>query len=93
MKILEDLWYGNICPIEQAGYRSEDCKTLLELFNRNGTKLESTLNDDEKETLEKMRDCWMEMQQYAECGAFITGFRLAVQLMTASAGEPPDPRA
>ncbi len=37
MRILEDLWHGNLCPIEQAGYRSEDCKTLLELFKRNGT--------------------------------------------------------
>ncbi len=93
MKILEDLWYGNICPIEQPGYRNEDSKILLELFNRNSEKLASTLNEDEKETLEKMRECWLEMQQYAECGAFITGFRLAVQIMTASAGEPPEPRA
>ncbi len=68
-------------------------RILLELFNRNCEKLASTLNEDEKETLEKMRECWLEMQQYAECGAFITGFRLAVQIMTASAGEPPEPRA
>lgn len=93
MKILEDLWYGNICPIEQPGYRHEDSKTLLELFNKNSEKLASTLNENEKETLDKMRECWMEMQQYAECGAFITGFRLAVQIMTASAGEPLEPQA
>lgn len=90
MKILEDLWYGNISPNEQGGYWTEECKKLLEMFNRNNEKLEATLNADEKETLEKMQDCWLEIQQYAECGAFITGFRLAVKLMAASLCEPPD---
>ncbi len=76
MTTLEDLWYGNISPNEQGSYWRSECKDLLELYNRNSDKLCATLNADEKETLEKTRDCWLEMQQYAECGAFITGFRL-----------------
>ncbi len=90
MTTLEDLWYGNISQNEQGSYWSEECKDLLELYNRNSDNLSATLNADEKKTLEKMHDCWLEMQQYAECGAFITGFRLAVRLMAESlTGTPP----
>ncbi len=89
MNILADLWYGNISPNEQGFYWTEECKDLLELYTRNKEKLLVTLNADEKETLEKIADCWEELEQYAECGAFITGFRLAVQLMAASMCNPP----
>lgn len=82
MSILEDLWYGNVCPIEQENPRAEECKKLEELLKRNCDKLESTLNEDEKETLQKAKDCWDELLQHAECGAFITGVRLAVQIIT-----------
>ncbi len=89
MTTLEDLWYGNISPNEQGSYWTEECKDLLELFTRNSEKLAATLNADEKEILEKIHDCWLEMQQYAECGAFIIGFRLGVQLMAESlTGQP-----
>ncbi len=89
MKILEDLWYGNICPNEQGSFWTEECKDLLALFNRNSEKLVATLNEEEKATFEKMHDCWLEMQQYSECGAFIIGFRLGVQIMAASMSTPP----
>lgn len=92
MRILEDLWYGNLCPSDQSGYREEECRELLELLNRNCDNLEKTLNEDEKETLQKAKDCWDELMQHTECSAFITGFRLAIQIMTVAAGEPPNPR-
>ena len=92
MTTLEDLWYSNISPNEQSSYWTEECKDLLELFTRNSEKLSATLSADEKETLEKIYDCWLEMQQYAECGAFITGFRLAVRLMAESLTGPPTSR-
>ena len=84
MSILEDLWYGNICPIEQENPMAGECKELEDLLKRNCDKLESTLNEYERETLQKAKDCWDELFQYTECGAFMTGFRLAVQLMVAS---------
>lgn len=92
MTTLEDLWYGNISPNKQDSYWADEYKDLLELFTRNSDKLSATLNAEEKETLEKIHDCWQEMQQYAECGAFITGFRLAVQLMAESLTGPPASR-
>ncbi len=84
MSILEDLWYGNICPMENSYDETKDYKELLDIYNRNREKLVPTMNDEQKETLEKMHDVWLEMMQHAESGAFITGFKLAVQIMVAS---------
>ncbi len=46
--------------------------------------LVETLNDSQKDRLQRMKDVVDEMQGITECGAFITGFKLAVQLMAAS---------
>ncbi len=54
---LEDLWYGHISPNEQGSYWRSECKALPKLYNQNSDKLSAILNADEKETLEKMRDC------------------------------------
>ncbi len=84
MNILAELWFGNVTPGEQEGYWTEERKDLATLCQRNADKLAATLNDDEKQALERLRDCHLEMQQYAECNAFVIGFRLGVQLMAAS---------
>ncbi len=53
MTTLENLWYGNISPNEQGSYWTEECRDLLELYNRNSDKLAATLNADEKDTLQQ----------------------------------------
>ncbi len=85
MNILEELWNGNLCPISQELYHGEDYRHLVHLYERNENKLLPTLNDSQKEDLQKMEALIEEMRNIAECSAFMTGFRLAVQLMSASA--------
>ncbi len=84
MKILEEFWYGNIQPQEQDGYRLEEHRDLVKLYAYNEPLLAETLNDSQKDRLQRMKDVVEEMQGITECGAFITGFKLAVQLMAAS---------
>ncbi len=84
MQILEDLWYGRICPIENRNERDDAYQELVDLLERNKKKLLPTLNQTQQEDLQKMQDLWEEMNRASECSAFITGFRLAVQLITAS---------
>ncbi len=84
MNILEDLWYGHLCPIANDGYRNDDYTNLLTLHDKNEAKLLSTLSDTQKGDLKIMQETVEEMRNIAECNAFITGFRLAVQIMTAS---------
>ncbi len=84
MHILEELWNGNLCPISQDDYRTDDYRNLLLLYQRNEEKLLTTLNDTQKEYIQKQQDLIDEMRNITECNAFISGFRLAVQLMAAS---------
>ncbi len=81
MTVLENLWYGNINPVEQGFFKTEPCKEYLKLYERHQAKLFETLNDEEKAVFEKLHDAWMNIQQLTECEAFVTGFSLAVRLM------------
>ncbi len=93
MTILEDLWHGNIQPREWDKYRIEEHRNLVRLFERVENQLIATLNDSQKEELQKLKDLGDEMQMITECGAFILGFRLGVQLMVSSLAEPPEQRS
>ncbi len=84
MQILEDLWYGNISPNDEMRHYETNCGHLLDLCDRNQSTLEQTLNDEQKAILQKLVDLWAEIQMDGQRGAFAVGFRLAVQLMTAS---------
>ncbi len=90
MKLIKSLWYGNVCPIEEIAFLEHSDKRLAELYTKNKNALLPTLNDWQKENLEKICDLWTEMQQNGQCNAFITGFRLGVQLMTESVCEYPE---
>ncbi len=70
--------------MEWDRYRIEEHRNLVRLFERVENQLKATLNDSQKDELQKLKDLGDEMQMITECGAFIMGFRLAVQLMAAS---------
>ncbi len=87
MNILEELWNGTICPIATQDYRSTDYREFVQLFERNEERLLPTLNGCQTDTLQKMQALMEEMRNIAECGAFLSGFRLGVQLMVASVSD------
>ncbi len=43
-QILEELWYGRICPISTTDDREEAYRELADLYARNEEKLLPTLN-------------------------------------------------
>ena len=79
--ILEDLWYGNICPQEQSTENNREIKKLLELMGQNRDKLCKTISDNEKETLAKYDDCVNEMNDIIEREVFAYAFRLGGRIM------------
>ena len=81
MKLLDELWYGNIEPYEQYTKGDKRLKELLPLIARNRSELKETLTDKQKEILEKFEDCTNEMHSVTERDAFSYGFRLGVRLM------------
>lgn len=82
MKILDELWYGNIAPLEQSTLGDKRFAELLNLVNQNREELVRTLTDKQKETLEKYEEPVNEMYSVTERTAFSYGFRLGARLMT-----------
>lgn len=82
MKILDELWYGNIAPFEQSTSGDKRFAELLKLVNQDREELVRTLMDKQKETLEKYEETVNEMYSVTEREAFSYGFRLGVRLMT-----------
>ena len=84
MKILDELWYGNIAPFEQCSRGDKRFAELLKLMNQNRDELVKSLTDKQKEMLEKYEETMNEMYSVSERDAFSYGFRLGVRLMVES---------
>ena len=81
MKILEDLYYGNIIPQEKTFTDDSRDGALLNYVQRHENTLLSEMTETQKETFEKYHDCKEEMQTISEVNAFISGFKLAMRIM------------
>ena len=84
MRMIEELFYGNICPCEKSLTRGSEYSHLLELTVKNEEKLYVLLSPQQKEAYEKVKDCITDMNNILEKEAFIDGFRLGMKLMAES---------
>ena len=78
--ILEELWYGNICPETDKRSSSEEMKQLMKYMARHHDNLMETLTDEQKDIFERFDDCWGEYASLAEMSIFIYAFKLGMQL-------------
>ncbi len=81
MRILEELWYGNIEPTEYDACPCAEYKEALLLIRRNEEKLQSTMTDAQKELFSRYVDSVREFQDMAKCLLFQNGFRLGARMM------------
>ena len=79
--ILEELFYGNICPNTDCRSSDKETKQLMGYIADHHDKLLSTLNDQQKEILEKFDDCYIELTDINEREIFVYAFRLGAQIM------------
>ena len=84
MSILEELWYGNIDPMEAVGSGGSQYKELMGLMAKNREKIAEKLDDEMQVVLETYDDNIREMDAIAEKEAFIYGFRLGMRLAAES---------
>ena len=84
MTILENLWYGNIRPVESFVDGNTEYRSLLRLVGNNREKFEATLSPEQAELFEKFYTAVNEMHSTAEVAAFSYGFRLGAHLMNES---------
>ena len=78
--ILEELFYGNVCP--NTDYRSKDKETkqLMGYIADHHDTLLKELTDKQKEILEKFDDCYAELTDINEREIFVYAFRLGAQI-------------
>ena len=81
MRILEQLWYGNIEPTEYDASPCKEYKEVLQLMNRNEEKLRATMTDEQKELFSRYTDCVREFQTMTECLLFQNSFKLGARMM------------
>ncbi len=83
--IMEELWYGNVCPSTECSEIIKEAKELMGYIATHHDKLQATLTDKQKEMLEKFDDCHAElsdiMQREIFSYAFRLGARIAIEVM------------
>ena len=84
--IINELYYGNIHPIEQMSSLTPQVKAVLKRMHENEEKLEMSLNEQEKALLHAIQDDRLEVdsliheKRFRE--AFTLGARLAAEIFT-----------
>lgn len=78
--ILEELFYGNICPNTDCRSYDKETKQLMGYIADHHDSLLSTLNDQQKETLEKFDDCYNELTDINEREIFVYAFKLGMRI-------------
>lgn len=79
-KILEELWYGNLCPIENYRESCEQMSDLTEYIKRHRNDLKATMSDEQKAIFEKLDDCSDELDNMSQREIFAYGFRLGARI-------------
>ena len=84
--IINELYYGNIRPVEQMGGLAAEAAVIMKRVHENEDRLEASLNEQEKELLRTIQDdrldaaSIIEEQRFRE--AFILGARLMIEILT-----------
>lgn len=78
--ILEELFYGNICPNNDCRSHDKEAKQLMGCIADHHDNLFSTLNEQQKEILEKFDDCYSELTDINEREIFSYAFKLGMRI-------------
>ena len=85
--ILEELFYGNICPNTDCRIHDKETKQLMGYIADHHDNLRSTLNEQQKEILEKFDICYNELIDINEREIFTYAFKLGARIMLAVVSE------
>ena len=78
--ILEELFYGNVCPAANSQSANEATKELMGYIARHSEDLGKLLNEEQQEIFEKYQECWNEYVSLAEAAVFEYAFKLGAKL-------------
>ena len=78
--ILEELFYGNVCPNTDCRSKGEQAKELMGYIADHHDTLITQLNEKQKEIFEKFDACWDELTDINEREIFVHAFRLGANI-------------
>ena len=78
--VLEELFYGNLCPNTDCRSQEKEVKELMGYIADHHDNLQATLTDKQKEVLEKFDDCYAELTDINEREIFVYAFRLGARI-------------
>ena len=78
--ILEELFYGNVCPNTDCRSKGGQTKELMGYVADHHNALFGELTDKQKETLEKFDDCYSELTNINEREIFVYAFKLGMRI-------------
>ena len=78
--ILEELFYGNVCPNTDCRSTGKETKELMGYVADHHDTLLKELTDKQKEILEKFDDCYNELTDINEREIFVYAFRLGARI-------------
>ena len=78
--ILEELFYGNVCPNTDCRSQDKETKELIGYLADHHDALSKELTDKQKEILEKFDDCYNELTDINEREIFVYAFRLGARI-------------
>ena len=78
--ILEELFYGNVCPNTDCRSNTKETKELMGYVADHHDALFEKLTDKQKETLEKFDDCYAELTDINEREIFVYAFKLGARI-------------
>ena len=80
--ILEELFYGNICPGFDGREPNKEARQVMKYIADHHDNLYETLTEKQRETLEKFADCQAELTDINERELSYTLFVLALELLS-----------
>ena len=78
--IIQELWYGNVLPLEDSRNNSKEAKELMGYMARHHDDLLKTMTDEQKAIFEKFADCWGEYEGLVEEAIFGYAFKLGMRM-------------
>ena len=84
--LVNELYYGNLCPVEQMGRPTPEEREILKRIHENEEKLRAILDEQEEAILDTIKDdcltvsASMGERRFRE--AFSLGARLMVEILT-----------
>ena len=81
MKILSDMFYGNICPCDKEIINGSEIQKLQYRLADLSENLNKELRDEQKEIFEDIMSCWGEINTLTDEESFTDGFKIGAKII------------